>query len=343
MWMRKRKTDLTDHSAGRASYLVIVDIVKAVSCIMIFFYHCNTILPGEWKFLTLFGQDLGNNLFFMVSGFALAPSIDATPLNRLPAWYLRRLVRIVPITATAYLLALLRGYYTLNDPALLFAVFIYPTLYWFITAILIFYIVLFLLAKLTGKTARLVILLLLAVIFILLYNRQERLYVIGLLAMIAGYMLRETLINEEPLTADTPMLRRLAFSGIIVFFLAFMAGELTDIPYASKGLILIGATGTGLSALFLGSCVNDRLSGFFGNKKTLYSFVRYLGGMALPLYLVQCFCSGYIGYWIGLHINFPLSFPVNFVVVWIAGTVLYHIEKCVLKWYTVCLEKITRK
>ncbi len=44
--------------------LVIVDIIKAVSCIMIFLYHCNTILPGEWKFLTLFGQDLGNNLFF---------------------------------------------------------------------------------------------------------------------------------------------------------------------------------------------------------------------------------------------------------------------------------------
>ncbi len=327
-------------SSEKPGYLAIVDIVKAVSCIMIFFYHCNTILPGEWKFVTLFGQDLGNNLFFMVSGFALAPSIDATPLRRIHVWYFRRLVRIVPITAIAYLLALLRGYYTLKDPAILFTVFIYPTLYWFITAILIFYIILFLMAKLTRKGVRIIILFALAVLFILLYNRQERLYVIGLLAMIAGYMLREPMLDGRAASFDAPGNRRMTLAGLIVLFGAFMAGELTDIPYVSKALILFGAIGTGAAALLYGYFVNDRLTVFFNKKREVGAFIQYLGGMALPLYLVQCFCSGYIGYWIGLHVNFPFSFLVNLVTVWTAATLLYLIEKYILKWYTSSLVKI---
>ena len=111
-----------------------------------------------------------------------------------------------------------------------------------------------------------------------------------------------------------------------------MCGELTDVPYISNGLILSGAAGTGLSALLLGSLLDEGLELFFERHRGLHSFIVYLGNMALPLYLVQCFCSGYIGFYIGLHVVFPLSFLVNFIVVWTAGTVLYFIESFVSRF-----------
>lgn len=329
--------DVSEERSG--TRLVIVDIVKAVSCIMIFLYHCNTILPGEWKCLTLFGQDLGNNLFFMVSGFALAPSIDKTPLKEFHLWYLKRLIRILPITVIAYAITWFRGYFSFRDPVQLFAVFVYPTLYWFITAILIFYIILFLLGKLEKKWILFMMMAALAVLFILLWNRQERLYVIGFFSMLSGYLLRSMMLKGHPLTKDAPWKSRVLPAGIVLGLILFMAGELTDMPYVSKGLILAGVSGFGLCVLFYGSFIDERLAGVF---RQLH-FIRYLGDMALPLYLVQCFCSGYIGFWIGMHINFPLSFPVNFIVVWTAGTMLYLVEKYIFRCYTNLLGKNDRK
>lgn len=323
---------MTGSSGGSVSrhHIAAVDIVKALSCIMIFLYHCNTILPGEWKFLTIFGQDLGNNLFFMVSGFSLAPSIGSTPPGRFHIWYLRRLARILPITVIAYALTYMRGYFSFKDPAQLFAVFVYPTLYWFVTSILVFYIILFILGRHTGRKTKFAVCLLLFAAYLLLGERQERLYAAGFFSMLAGYMLRDGISDGFPEEA-AEKLRRPALAALFVSFALYMAGELTNITYVSKGLIFAGAEGMGLSALLSGYLVNDGLSGCLAKRPALRAFISYLGGMALPLYLVQCFCSGYIGFWIGLHIDFPLSFLVNFIVVWTAGTVLYLIGNALMK------------
>ena len=314
---------MTDPSGRKG--LPVVDIVKAVSCIMIFLYHCNTILPGEWKFLTLFGQDLGNNMFFMVSGFSLAPSINAAPVKRFHFWYLKRLVRILPVTALAYLLTYAAGYYSFRDPIQLFSVFVYPTLYWFVTAILLFYIILFFIGKYAKRNARLFILLILAALYMAFCFRQERLYIAGLFSMISGYVLREFL-SESSAKTNSPFLRPILFFICAFCLVSFIAGELMEPSCFSRAVIFTAAMATGWASLILGYCLNDNLSDFFEKKKKLHSFIRYVGNMALPLYLVQCFCSGYIGFWIGLHIDFPLSFPVNFLTVWTAGSLLYLIE-----------------
>ena len=97
----------------------IVDISKALACIFIFLYHCNTILPGEWKFMTLFGEDMGNCLFFMVSGFALFPSIQRSSPKDFPGWYKRRLLRILPLLVFAYAAAYLFGFFGFAIPSFL--------------------------------------------------------------------------------------------------------------------------------------------------------------------------------------------------------------------------------
>ena len=313
---------------GNGAGIAIVDILKACACITIFLAHCNTILPGEWKFLTVFGQDLGNNLFFMVSGFSLAPSIIKTEWCDAPAWYLKRLVRILPITVIVYAITYFTGYFSFSDLSQLFVVFIYPTLYWFIEAILVFYIVLFLLAKLTDTRIQTVICLALSIGYIALTGRHERFYLIGLISMIEGYMIRTALDNKKAFVSAKYMA-----TGMIAALAIFLIAERFDGTYVATAVILLSAESFGLLALIAGYLANDRINTVFDDRKVLRGVIKYIGNMALPLYLVQSFCSGYIGFWIGLHIDFPLSFLVNFIVSWGLGTVLYFISKACTSLY----------
>ena len=299
---------------------------------MIFLYHCNTILPGEWKFITIFGQDLGNNLFFMVSGFTLASSIERTGRKEFGIWYLRRLKRILPMTAAAYILTWVRGYYSLLNPSQLFAVFIYPTLYWFITAILIFYVLLFAVGKLLDTRVQIVLLILMAGAYTALTGRQERLYIIGFYSMLTGYVVWSALEKKTELIRIKNRIPMLCFS-LILSLAVFVIAKSMEESKLSGAMILAGMTGVGVCSLAAGYISNEALSEWFGRRKRLLDFIRYLGGMALPLYLVQCFCSGYIGFYIGLHVNFPLSFFVNFAVVWSIGSVLYFLNSLTCKMW----------
>ncbi|MBO5551768.1 MAG: acyltransferase family protein, partial [Lachnospiraceae bacterium] len=310
------------------SYIAVVDILKALACVMIFLYHCNTILPGEWKFITIFGQDLGNNLFFMISGFALAPSIDKTKPKGFPLWYLKRMIRILPITFIAYIAAYIAGFYSFADYGQLFAVFIYPTLYWFITAIMVFYILLFFLTKLTSVRVQAAVLILLAAGYIALTGRQERLYAIGFLSMLAGYMTRRA-TGQGAGAVSRKQKMICAVMAVISLFL-FIAGEYMKDGFAAAFMILISSQVFGITALCLGYWANERLGSVMKEGKGLRSVIKYTGDMALPLYLVQCFCSGYTGFLIGQHIDFPLSFLVNFIVVWGLGTILCLISALIM-------------
>ena len=279
------------------------------------------------------GQGIGNNFFFMVSGFVLVPSIERAAWRDFPKWYLKRLMRILPITAIAYAAAYLMGYYSFSDRAQLVAVFIYPTLYWFITCILIFYIFLFIIAKTTGFKFQGALCMLLAVLYVALNGRQERLYVLGLLSMTAGYMLRVALDASKQTVYLKTASSVLAIAAV-VFILTDIAELRHGTDYLISTLLCVSSQAVCLSALAIGYMTNDKLEAVLSERRLLKGAIRYIGDMALPIYIVQCFCSGYIGFWIGLHIDFPLSFPVNFIVVWSLGTVLLFISRGAMRLYS---------
>ena len=78
----------------------------------------------------------------------------------------------------------------------------------------------------------------------------------------------------------------------------------------------IGAVLTGGFILAWGYIMRESIDRAFDGKEGLSGFIRYVGNLALSVYLVQCFNAGIIGYTIGLKVKFPLSFAVNFFVVW---------------------------
>ena len=325
---------MENDSRAREKQVYIIDILRFAACLMIFFYHCNSLLPGEFKFLTFFGEDMGNDLFFMISGFALYPSIERTPLSALPAWYLRRLKRILPMLAFFYILSFLTGYYSFKNAFQLFTVFIYPTLYWFATAILFFYLLLFVVMKVRPKLIRWLVAAALMPIWIMRIDKMEGYYLIGFIAMMAGCYLREFLDRRKRMEADMPGIRKL-WVGFVAFGIVYIiskyykfTGHISTSIYFIVGMSVLTA---GIFALTLGYVGNEALKGFFEGRKELARFIRYVGGLALPVYLVQSFNSGVIGFTIGQRVKFPLSFAVNFIIIWGAAIAVERLQAFVMK------------
>lgn len=98
------------------------------------------------------GGAIGNSLFFFLSGYGLAMSLNATgsdaSLHSLLAYLRKRLLRLYPavlIVACAMLATRQIGISGITDFA---AVFLWPTPFWFISAVVVFYIPVFYLARL---------------------------------------------------------------------------------------------------------------------------------------------------------------------------------------------------
>ena len=314
--------NLTDRSSGNTT-VYAVDVIRCTACLMIFFYHCNTILPGEFRWLTFFGEDMGNQLFFMISGFSLFSSVRKTEMSGLPRWYYKRLIRILPMLFLFYLLSFLTGFYSFRDPAQVFAVFVYPTLYWFVTAILVFYPLLFLFLKIHNRYIRGLILFGLLALWCVRTGKMEAYYFAGALSMFTGALLKEALDSgdggEEERKWLVPVSLLSFLSYVFVKYLKF-SGIAASVSESFFGAVSVAAgilvIITGSLSLTAGYSKNKELSAFFEGKELLYGIVRYIGLLAFPLYMIQCFNAGIIGFTIGNKINFPLSFAVNLIVVW---------------------------
>lgn len=91
------------------------------------------------------GGSLGNSLFFMLSGLGLALSAKSKPLQGFWAWLFNRLSRIYPPLWLVVLIIplLLQGHWQVWRFQDYLFHFLYPTHYWFISALLVFYFLIY--------------------------------------------------------------------------------------------------------------------------------------------------------------------------------------------------------
>ena len=98
------------------------------------------------------GGAIGNSLFFFLSGYGLAMSLNATgPHASEPSLldYLRkRLLRLYPAVLIVAFVMLVAGRIGITSISDFVAVFLWPTPFWFISAVVVFYIPVFFLARL---------------------------------------------------------------------------------------------------------------------------------------------------------------------------------------------------
>lgn len=129
---------LLQEEKKRQDFIVIL---KVIACILITNSHCRDIYP---YFFLAVGGGHGNALFFGISGFCLANIHQ--PFRQ---WYLKRINRILPATVVVIFLCIFFAegiqYFSQKDFVAILSFFINK--YWFVPAILIYYIFFYFLFK----------------------------------------------------------------------------------------------------------------------------------------------------------------------------------------------------
>lgn len=95
------------------------------------------------------GGAIGNALFFFLSGFGLTMSLNAGGAEPSLVAYLRkRVLRLYPAAILVACAMLAVGMIGITSPADLVKTFVWPTPFWFISAVMAFYVPIFYLARL---------------------------------------------------------------------------------------------------------------------------------------------------------------------------------------------------
>lgn len=147
-----------------------INLLKIFAALIIFNSHSSALFPEAIRFISR-GGAFGNSLFFIVSGFLLFPV--KTDFSK---WIKKRYLRIYIPLVILFVILLAIGqisfapFSVLNTVKTVFFNLVFPTERWFICALIVFYPLYFLVNKIDLTKHYLKISLILAVMYIVIYN-----------------------------------------------------------------------------------------------------------------------------------------------------------------------------
>lgn len=121
-------------------HFYFVDLLRCVATTLITNSHYNEIWPVA---AMATGGALGNTLFFAISGFCLSSEKNYSFFG----WFKKRLLRIYPAVWIVTLIEFVFHNPSIHSAGDIITFFIYPTQFWFISAIVLFYVVFFIITK----------------------------------------------------------------------------------------------------------------------------------------------------------------------------------------------------
>ncbi len=140
-----------------------ISILRFLACLLIVNSHCGDLYPVS---LLAIGGEQGNVIFFIISGYCLA-NIKTNFIQ----WTAKRYKKILPITIVALLLRILfvDGFTNIVKMPLHMILKKYIDLYWFVFAIMCYYIVFYIIFKNTSKLKIIIIALLYIMSYVSIY------------------------------------------------------------------------------------------------------------------------------------------------------------------------------
>lgn len=301
-----------------------VDCIKAFACILIIYFHSDILFP-QWIRKISFGGDIGNNLFFMCSGYLLSKSIYRNKQSAIK-WIFFHLFQIIPMWWFAAILSVVCGFYEVSSINDIVGAFIFPGMFWFVSALALFYPIFYLLHK--APISLLVYVILSLFIAHLLFDGivAER-YFVGLSAMIVGDILNR---KEE---TRKPFDKRIGICFCVASFALYVLLHFVGKPSINQiRIILHVLTGmsTVLIALFL------MLTGFesecyiktlLEKRKLVGRIIKLLSSITLASYIVQCFGERLVFKICADRISFPSSLVIAYVVILVMAYIITTADK----------------
>lgn len=284
-------------------------LLKAFAALLIINSHYDQIYPIE-ELAT--GGAIGNAIFFAISGFCLYP-VSETFIQ----WIPNRLAKLYIPTLIMTMVALLtykKGELML-DTAL--SILIWPTFYWFVGAIIIFYILFYILKEVKSDKAFLVLGLILTLIYVLYYvilpdkttwvieakglNSLEGYFklIYYFAAMMMGKWFRIHIDKEYKKSS-------LYLAGMVGAFISIYAvklliikiPEMMPLQFLNQISVLIFVAYAFMFSLSIESYLRNMENTKF------YGYIKYISNITLCLYLVQ---------FVIIEYTYRMLFPINFV------------------------------
>lgn len=270
---------------GKVKMYIAVDILKAFACLLIFNFHSVFVYPKSLQMLS-FGGDLGNNIFFLVSGFSLAKSICKSDINDIGKWLYKRYTKILPI---CFVFSTISFFTYTNREFVggLFHCFVFPSVYWFTTAIAVFYPLLFLYSKLiSNEKCKIIVVGLLIIIHIAFDSIYAERYIIGFLAMISGLELKQ-LIDKNKLSIKSRFCIILTVISLVCYLILKLVYKLFFASIAIHLFIGLVTIFFAMTILCLLIEMESKINAILIDHKYINKLVKLLSSLTLYVYLCQ--------------------------------------------------------
>lgn len=310
-------------------YFYFIVILRFIAMLLITNSHYDNIWPIS---AIATGGTLGNALFFAISGFCI--SFKEVNFNK---WIIKKIIRIYPqviVVSVIMFIIIEPNIHSIWD---VIKIFIYPTQFWFISAIMLFYIMLFFIHKYYNQSIKYIYLLAIVIyviIYLLILDTSNWViegascfkWIYYFIIMIIGYDIRCNLDKFKELAIKKKgvlqfgvlfsIISYLIFKILMSKFLLFM--KLQFIIHIIVLVFMISCFGIGV---------------IYENKikekckcKRYYYVIQVLSGLTLEIYLVQTQI---------LRSFYNYVFPINLFIV----TVLILLSAFLLKESSVKIVK----
>lgn len=292
-----------------------IDVIKCIAALLITNSHFDMLYPNK-IFAT--GGSMGNSLFFFASGFLLF----LKPMGRFDNWYKKRINRIYPtIFAWAILSTLL---FDFQDNI------IHIILYggeWFITAIMVYYIIIYLINQymrnhllLSWGISSLIVL-----IWYIFLNKPPNYDMYGATFFKWSFYFLFMLMGAIMGKSDKQLhfkfaLDLLKLVGCVLLFYIYLLGR-RYLEILNEFQIFTVLPLLGITYYFYKVSNSKPLKRIYKNKIG-GAFIKIIGGLCLEIYMVQTSI-------ITTYLNeyFPLNLIVNFSMILISAYILRCVSR----------------
>lgn len=299
---------------------IALDLLRTIACMLILNFHLEPLFPDKLKILSI-GGDIGNNLFFMLSGYLLYKRINETEICEFKTYYLSRIKNLLPQTLIILAGSILVGSLRFTSIKDLITFLIFPAHFWFVLYIIYFYIFVFFQIKCFSKKTNIIICVFLLLLHLCLNGVSSERYIIGYISMLYGYYL-----NESQITINNGSLK-LSLFGVLYVGLKLIYKLL--LPGSRIIHLLIGISIILMSSIAIKITKdNEKLKNFISSKKFVYKLISIISSCTLEVYLISFFNNWYIIRKTGELFIFPLSYFISIIVI---VTISYFFHRIVVK------------
>lgn len=316
---------------------VSLNLLKLFTMLLIINSHSDVLYPEKIRFLAS-GGGIGNELFFLISGYLFSAKIEIGK----DLW--RRFIRLYVPAYIMILITLICGRISVNSIGGFVKEYIWPTHFWFVGAILAYSAILYVLiqkAKIESRTSFAIFGFAVVLADILLYlicipDKSfwivEDAYigiipfrsVYSIFAFVLGYYLKK---NWESIRSKFHH-EKVAILAVVFFVLFYGFKYMLNKGIVPMQMQILSQPLTILSALFIFIAfamlnLNQKLDG-----KRVERVINTVSGLSLESYLVQFMIIAAVS---TLNITFPINLIVSIAFTMIGAGFLHVVDKKVVK------------